>query len=143
MDVTTRLILGFYIFQGERIKDDYIKHCKFGTRMVVQTKTWMTSFLFKEFFVIFQKVSSKWNLSKQLSSINSRWAWFTCQPKSNRTSSIVWARYDHLTFTQLPCFTTSKCELFQALQNNFYNNNNNSSMVNNNYKELDNIDFAN
>ncbi len=81
--------------------------------MAIKTKTWMTSFL--RFFVIFQKVNYKWNLSKQSSSINSRWAWFTCQPRNNRTSSTIWARYDYFTFTHLPC-----CELFQALENNFF-----------------------
>ncbi len=49
------LILGFYIFQGERIKDDYMKHCKFGTCMVVETKAWMTSFLFEEFLSFFKR----------------------------------------------------------------------------------------
>jgi len=29
-------------------------------------------------FVIFQEVGPKWYLSKQLSSIDSRWTWFTC-----------------------------------------------------------------
>jgi hypothetical protein len=50
-----RLIPRFYIFQGERIRDDYIKHCKFRTCMVVQTKAWMTSSLFKEFLSFFKR----------------------------------------------------------------------------------------
>jgi hypothetical protein len=55
MNAIEGLILRFYIFQGERIKDDYIKHCKFGTCMGVQTKAWMTSFLFKEFLSFFKR----------------------------------------------------------------------------------------
>jgi hypothetical protein len=55
MNAIEGLILRFYIFQGERIKDDYIKHCKFGTCMGVQTKAWMTSFLFKEFLSLFKR----------------------------------------------------------------------------------------
>jgi hypothetical protein len=39
----------FYIFKDERIRHDYIKHSKSRTCMVMQTKTWMTTFLFKEF----------------------------------------------------------------------------------------------
>jgi hypothetical protein len=49
MNAVGGLIPIFYIFRGERIKDDYIKYCKFGTCMVGQTKAWMTNFLFKEF----------------------------------------------------------------------------------------------
>jgi hypothetical protein len=56
MNAVEGLIPGFYIFRGERIKVDYIKHCKFGTCMVVQTKTWMTSFLFKEFSSFFKRL---------------------------------------------------------------------------------------
>jgi hypothetical protein len=48
-------------------------------------------FFVQVIFVIFQKVNPRWNLSKQSSSINSRWAWFTCQPTSNTTSSTIWA----------------------------------------------------
>ncbi len=55
MNAVGRLIPRFYIFQGERIRDDYIKHCKFGTCMVVQTKAWMTSSLFKEFLSFFKR----------------------------------------------------------------------------------------
>jgi hypothetical protein len=55
MNVIEGLILKFYIFQVEKIKNDYIKHCKFGTCMAVQTKAWMTSFLFKEFLSFFKR----------------------------------------------------------------------------------------
>ncbi len=34
----------FYIFKGKRIRHDYIKHSKSRTIMVMQTKTWMTTF---------------------------------------------------------------------------------------------------
>jgi hypothetical protein len=40
---------------SEWIKDDYIKLCKVGTCMAMQTKAWMTSFLFKEFQSFFKK----------------------------------------------------------------------------------------
>jgi hypothetical protein len=35
----------FYIFKGEKLKDDYVKFCQLGTWMVMQKKAWMTSFL--------------------------------------------------------------------------------------------------
>jgi len=56
MNATGGSILGFYIFQGERIRGDYIIHCKSKTCMVVHTKTWMTSFSFKEFLSFFKKL---------------------------------------------------------------------------------------
>jgi len=46
----------FYIFQGERIRGDYIVHCKLRTCMVVHTKTWITSFLFKKFLSFFERL---------------------------------------------------------------------------------------
>ncbi len=53
--------------------------------MEMQMKAWMTSFLFKFFFVIFQKVKLKWHLSNQSPSINFRWIWFTCNFFSTNT----------------------------------------------------------
>jgi hypothetical protein len=55
MNVTRGSIPGFYIFRSEKIIDEYIKHYKFGTCIAIQTKAWMTSFLFKEFLSIFKK----------------------------------------------------------------------------------------
>jgi len=49
-------ILGPHIFLGEKIRDDYIMHYKLGTCMVVQTKAWMTRFLFKEFLSFFKRL---------------------------------------------------------------------------------------
>jgi len=34
----------FYIFRGEKIRDDYIQLCKLGTCMAMQSKTWIPSF---------------------------------------------------------------------------------------------------
>jgi len=49
---TTLITSCFYIFRGEWIKDDYIRLC---TCMVMQTKAWMTSFLFKMFLSFLKK----------------------------------------------------------------------------------------
>lgn len=38
--------------------DDYINLCKQGTCMALQTKAWMTNFLFKKFLYIFQEVNT-------------------------------------------------------------------------------------
>ncbi len=40
-------LLGFYIFRCGQIKDDYMRLCKASTCMAMQTKAWMTPFLFK------------------------------------------------------------------------------------------------
>jgi hypothetical protein len=45
----------FYIFKGERLKDDYIRFCKLGTCMAMQKRVWMIAFLFKEFLSFFNK----------------------------------------------------------------------------------------
>jgi hypothetical protein len=47
--------LRFYVFRGERIKNDYIKYCKPRTCMVMHEKTWMIAFLFKEFLSFFKR----------------------------------------------------------------------------------------
>jgi hypothetical protein len=49
-------LLGFYIFKGQWIMDDYIILCKACTCMTMQTKAWMTSFLFKEILSFFAKL---------------------------------------------------------------------------------------
>jgi hypothetical protein len=46
---------GFYIFKGERLRDDYIIFCKPNICMVMQKRTWMTTFLFKESMAFFNK----------------------------------------------------------------------------------------
>jgi hypothetical protein len=38
----------FYIFTGEKLRDDYTKFYKPNICMVMQKKTWMTTFMFKE-----------------------------------------------------------------------------------------------
>ena len=39
-------ILGFYIFRGKRIRDNYIRFCEDGAAMTMQSKAWMTQFRF-------------------------------------------------------------------------------------------------
>ncbi len=46
-------------FQTEILKDDYIKLCKIGTCVQYKNKTWMTHFLFKEFFFFFKRFIPK------------------------------------------------------------------------------------
>jgi hypothetical protein len=48
-------LLGFYIFKGKRICEDYIQLCKLGTCMAMQSKAWMTTSLFKEFLSFFKR----------------------------------------------------------------------------------------
>jgi hypothetical protein len=56
VNVVRASILRCHIFQGEKIRNDYIMHCKLGTCMVIQTIALMTSFLFKEFLSFFKKL---------------------------------------------------------------------------------------
>jgi hypothetical protein len=49
------VIPGFYIFKGEKLRDDYIRFCKPCICMAMQKRTWMTTFLFKEFLSFFDK----------------------------------------------------------------------------------------
>jgi hypothetical protein len=56
MNAARGLILRFCIFRGERIRDDFIKNKIFGTCVVVQTKAWMKTFLFKEFLSFFKRI---------------------------------------------------------------------------------------
>ncbi len=58
MNVTNGIMLGFYIFKGEKLKNDYIKFYKTNTCVAHNTKrTWMTCFMFKVFFFFF-----KWSI---------------------------------------------------------------------------------
>ncbi len=60
--------------------------------MAMQKKVQMPYFLFKELLAFF--------------------TWFTCNPKSNRTSTNIWTRYGDFTFTHIPCIITfrkAKC----------------------------------
>jgi IS4 transposase len=58
INVTGGVLLGLYIFKGERLRDDYIALCKPGTCMVMQKRAWMTTFLFKEFLSFFNKLGA-------------------------------------------------------------------------------------
>ncbi len=48
-------LLGFYIFRGECLIENYIKLCKPCTCMAMQKKAWMNFFLFKEFLSFFKQ----------------------------------------------------------------------------------------
>jgi hypothetical protein len=41
---------------GEKKNDDYLKLCKQGTCMVMQTKAWVTNFLFKLLLFFFERL---------------------------------------------------------------------------------------
>jgi hypothetical protein len=46
----------FLFFRGERFKNDYLKGCKAWTCMAMHNKTWMTTFLFKDFLSFFKNL---------------------------------------------------------------------------------------
>jgi hypothetical protein len=47
INATNVILLRFYTFIGERLRNDYIKLCKLKRCMVVQKKAWMTFFVQK------------------------------------------------------------------------------------------------
>jgi hypothetical protein len=55
INVVKIVMPSFYIFRGERLRDDYIKFYKLGACMAMQKRTWMTAFLFKKFLSIFKR----------------------------------------------------------------------------------------
>jgi hypothetical protein len=55
VNVTRGVLFGFYIFKGERLKDDYIKLYKLGICMVMRKRILKINFLFKFFLPLFNK----------------------------------------------------------------------------------------
>jgi hypothetical protein len=55
VNVIGGVLLGLYIFRGERLQNDYIKLCKLRICMIMQKKIRMIYFLFKEFLTFFNK----------------------------------------------------------------------------------------
>jgi len=70
VDVVGGVLLGFYIFKGERLRDDFIKLYKPWTCMVMQKRAWMTSFLFKEILTFFKK-----SVPSGMTFVSFGWAW--------------------------------------------------------------------
>ncbi len=54
INVIGEVLPRFYIFESERLKNDYIKFCKLNTCMAMQKKACMTCFLFKKFLFFFK-----------------------------------------------------------------------------------------
>jgi hypothetical protein len=48
-------IPNFYIFKGKRMRRNYIAHCEASATMAMQTKAWMTGFLFSSWIAHFVK----------------------------------------------------------------------------------------
>jgi len=54
VNATRTTLPRFYIFRKERICDDYIQLYKPRTFMAMQSKAWITTYLFKEFLSVFK-----------------------------------------------------------------------------------------
>jgi hypothetical protein len=54
INAVDEVLLRFYIFKKERLRNDSIKFCKLNTCIVMQKKAWMICFLFKEFLFFFK-----------------------------------------------------------------------------------------
>jgi hypothetical protein len=133
--VTWNYLSSFYIFKVEQIGDDYIKLCKGSTCMAMQTKAWLTYFIFKKnyHFSISQFLVIFFNPIK-ISYF--RHAWITCYAKTFHTSIGIWFKYGHLTSSHISCFTTPRCRLFQAIRNCFQERKKKNAVVKNNHCEL-------
>jgi len=70
---TKKSLPRFYIFKRKKMHDDYIKLCKQGTCMVMQTKTWMTNFLFKKLLSFFKRWKPRWHFCYQYIFAHFRW----------------------------------------------------------------------
>jgi hypothetical protein len=51
INATNVILLRFYIFIGERLRNDYMKFCKLKRCMVVQKKAWMTFICLKSSYL--------------------------------------------------------------------------------------------
>ncbi len=65
-------LIRFYTFRR-----DYIQLYKLGTCKAIQSKAWMTTFIFKE-FLSFLKTSIPSGNPNKYASIQLRWAWIPC-----------------------------------------------------------------
>ncbi len=119
----------FYIFMGETIKDEYIKHCKARTCMGRKGKHgWL--FFIQRVFIIIQEVNSKWHHKMQLTTINSRWTWVTCYTKNNQTSARSWIGHDYIIISHFSCLITLDENCFKP----FKKERDNAMVKNNHYK---------
>jgi hypothetical protein len=133
-------LLGFYIFRGENIRNNYIKNCRTRTCIVMQRKIrWF--FLIQKIPIFFQKVSSRWHHKIKSTSIILRWTWITCWIRNNIITSIgIWIGHGYLTISHFSCLATIGCELFQTFQKTF-NKEKDNAMVKNNHYELEKCTF--
>ena len=59
-------ILGFYIFRGKRIRENYLAHCEDGVVMAMQEQAWMTTTLFSHWISHFiRSLSNKGGISQE------------------------------------------------------------------------------
>jgi hypothetical protein len=77
----------FYIFKGSRMQEDYIRDYRLGTCMAMQKKTWMTTYLFKQWLAFFYRSIPRGGFLRELTSLDSGWAWFSCYNMNIGTNS--------------------------------------------------------
>jgi hypothetical protein len=56
-------------------------------------------FPFKEFLSFSKRLVTSGISQSQYAFVGFRWAWISCQFKSNWVSTTIWAKRDHFTFT--------------------------------------------
>jgi hypothetical protein len=110
VNATRKALPRLYTFQKYWLPEYYIKLCKARSCMVMQTKAWMTSFLFKEWLSFFKKLVPCGIFQ----------TWVSCDTRGNYTSKRIWLGHGHSTFINIACFLALRCGLLQAFQNCFH-----------------------
>ncbi len=113
--------------------DDYIKLCKQGTCMAMQTKAWMTNFLFKKLLSFFKRSKPRWHFCCQYIFAHFRWT-----PKFHVTlQAIKQAQAFWLDMITLPSHMNHALHPFNVvcfkLFKTISRKKKNVTMVNNNY----------
>lgn len=80
-----KVLLRFYMFKGERLQNDYIKECELRICIAMQKRNWDDNIH-----------CTKCDFSNKSTSSNRRWAWISCDFRSNKTSTFSWIRHNHI-----------------------------------------------
>jgi hypothetical protein len=133
-------LLGFYIFERERIKNDYVHLCKLGTYVAMQSKAWMIAFLFKDFFF------PKRSIPRGISLINKHLFIFNHHGSHVALEAIEQAKTFGLDMVTLPSYTSHALQplhitCFKPFRIVFKKERD-TTMINRNYIELNKLVLA-
>jgi hypothetical protein len=84
INVVGGIFFSFYIFKGEKIRNDYIQQCKPRSCMEMQKN--MDGMLFVQNFIFLYSISNREFVSIEYAPSNYRWTWITCYSISNQAN---------------------------------------------------------